>query len=268
MVLLSPFEIHFSQTRIRPEFQDGRSLAEALAEIQIRPLQDGLIDGNPEVEDISESGAAGDILLAAPFPRIEVTRWRCKLRDSDGAPKLDPSTGLELYSHEEKWFSFDNRRLCCLQKAAAAQWPQKARCEVLELPHSLAKTRELRKFDTRTFGYSVLIGRREDPNPEPWCWRTAVGIPQEEPPEEGIARQSNSRWRRPAATTRSNALPINKGRRPSGRRNNQPEVEEDDGKMPFREVLRNAMLFFLIYLLLRICFQIGRRYYQSLPSAA
>ncbi|OLP95618.1 hypothetical protein AK812_SmicGene22231 [Symbiodinium microadriaticum] len=164
---LSPFEIHFSQTRIRSEFQDGRPLQLALDEIQVMP-----------------NGQGEDFLLVPPFPRIEVTRWRCKLRDSTGAAKLSEG-GQELYSQEERWFSFDNRRLCCLQRAAAQHWPKKVCCEVVEIPQTLARTRELRKFDTRNTGLSVLVGRRDDPNPEKWCWRTEVGLPTESEQEIG-----------------------------------------------------------------------------------
>ncbi|CAE8649233.1 unnamed protein product [Polarella glacialis] len=190
VVLLSPLDIHFSQTRIRPDFQDGRSLEDTQANIQVTDLK-----AVQEFEDLSESELPGELLLVAPFPSIEVTKWRCKFRDENGAPRLDPDTGLDLYSKEESWFSFDNRRLCCLQRAAVAKWPLQARCEVVEVPHNLARTRELRKFDTRTFGKTVLVGSRDMPDPACWSWRAAVGQPEEPPPDTGVAMQPGVRWR-------------------------------------------------------------------------
>ena len=35
-------------------------------------------------------------------PDAKLPRWRCKLRDAEGAPRIDPETGLELYSQEER----------------------------------------------------------------------------------------------------------------------------------------------------------------------
>eukprot|EP00413_Alexandrium_margalefii_P045665 CAMPEP_0204596598 /NCGR_PEP_ID=MMETSP0661-20131031/53331_1 /ASSEMBLY_ACC=CAM_ASM_000606 /TAXON_ID=109239 /ORGANISM="Alexandrium margalefi, Strain AMGDE01CS-322" /LENGTH=296 /DNA_ID=CAMNT_0051607217 /DNA_START=105 /DNA_END=991 /DNA_ORIENTATION=+ len=251
LILLSPLEIHFSQTRIRSEFQDGHTLQETTAQIEscsasrslaaakeaenLGKKEEKADNATKEGEELpradkkeEEAGGAGKkeekaesagnedaaesvvgkqeettnnkgdeefTLLKTPFPRIEVTRWRCKLREADGVPRLDPATGLELYSEEECWFTFDNRRLCCLQRAAAARWPQEVRCEVVEVPPALARTRELRKFDTRTFGCNVLVGRRDDPSPEAWSWRASVGLPEEAQPEGGIARQRSLRWR-------------------------------------------------------------------------
>jgi len=239
VVLLSPFEVHFSQTRIRAEFQDGHKLEETTEQIK--------------AEEKIENTENDFIVLNAPFPRIEVTRWRCKLREADGTPKVDPTTGLELYSHEERWFTFDNRRLCCLQRAAAALWPSEARCEVVEIPSTLARMRELRKFDTRTFGCNVIVGRRDDPNPETWCWRTAVGMPLETQPEEGVARQRSLRWR---GNTRANSMGETGGRGP--RRGFAGSREDGEGGFAGTEVVRSALLFLLVYLGLRLTVSVFR----------
>mmetsp|Transcript_65954 Transcript_65954/g.121694 ORF Transcript_65954/g.121694 Transcript_65954/m.121694 type:complete len:358 (+) Transcript_65954:127-1200(+) len=312
VVLLSPLEIHFSQTRIRSEFQDGHTVEETQLEIKavergeplpgtesereggaeasaatpdtaaageegatasasstelagdrdnvgLRPLGEATEDlssldaraGQPDQPDQAEKDW---MLLWHPFPRIEVTKWRCKLREPDGSPKLDPHTGLELYSHEERWFSFDNRRLYCLQKAAAAVWPRQVRCEVVEIPTNLARMRELRKFDTRTFGLSVIVGRRDDPSPEVWSWRKAVGIPEEDQPEDGVGKQRSMRWR--------GGRGGKGGGRGANSRNGNREEYQDSGPVGV-ELLRSGLLFFLVYLGLRLVVSIFRHRFQG-----
>lgn len=259
VVLLSPTEIHFSQTRIRDAFQDGRLVAETIPTIKAGPIVDRAkakaaadagVSATEATEDLSESQGRPFQLLSHPFPRIEVTRWRCKLREADGQPRLDPATGLELYSQEEHFFSFDNRRLYCLQKAAALLWPQEVRCEVVELPANMARTRELRKFDTRTFGLSVIVGPRDDPDATTsWNWRTAVGLPEESQPEIGIARQKSARWR---------GRPSNRGAPNSGRRRSQKDQEEEG--QGTSDIAHNALIFFLVYLGLRLVVSFIRQY--------
>jgi len=300
VALLSPFDIHFSQTRIRTEFQDGHTTEETTPLVQTVPRgtrrlsaagepgaadadtaeakEGGAKEGEQEETDEDEILGEGCEDLSAltsstrsqggeefklqshPFPRIEVTKWRCKLRDPDGAAKTDPATGLELYSHEERWFTFDNRRLYCLQKAAAAVWPTEVRCEVIEVPHNLAKTRELRKFDTRTFGCTVVVGRRDEPSLDTWSWRGAVGLPEELQPEEGVARQKSMRWRGRGGRG---------GPHSGGRGNRRGQyAEEADEKGPVGlELMRSALLFFLVYLGLRVVVSVFRHRYQASSGA-
>lgn len=269
--LVSPLDLHFSQLRVRAEFQDGHTVEESTDEITsvCRPpvsadsREEGVDRALPvavgsceeivsQVKPDSENGE-GYMLLQPTFPRIEVTKWRCKLREPDGSPKLDPVTGLELYSHDECWFTFDNRRLYCLQKAAVAQWPKIARVEVVEIPPHLARTRELRKFDTRTFGCSVLIGRRGDPDPVNWSWRAEVGLPEELQPEDGIAKQKSLR-RRGNSWRGGNGPGSGKGRQ---RRDDYPPVSQTCA-----DLVRSAFLFFLVYLTLRIVVSTFRRYFS------
>lgn len=263
-VMLSPFEVHFSQTRIRDHFQDGHNLEETIAAITSHLASASAqtaADGGADAQEGEGGAEAREVaVLSVPFPRIEVTRWRCKLREADGTPKLDPSTGLELYSHEERWFTFDNRRLCCLQRAAAALWPTEARCEVIEVPATLARTRELRKFDTRTFGCSVIVGRRDDPDPYTWSWRVAVGLPEEAQPDSGVARQKSMRWR-------------GRGRGPSdasrgGRRGSGGYRDEAEDGHQGVEAIRSALLFLLVYLVLRLAVHLFRRRLQQTGGAA
>jgi len=284
LALVSPYDVRFSQFRIRAEFQDGRPLEEAQALIEVRrraraqgapsaaaaeahppgegpgePAEDDAPTG--DLEDLSaERGEEWD-LLWAPFPQVEVTRWRCKLREADGSPRTDPDTGLELYASEERWFAFDNRRLCCLQRAAAQHWPREVRMCVVVVPPALARTRELRKFDTTNSGSSISIGRRDDPEPVAWCWRTAVGLPAEEQLEEGVAREKSSRFRGPrgSASRPPGAEEWSRGNaRGRGRRGHYIDEEEDDeGSSP--DVLRSAMLFLLVYLGLRLVVSVVRK---------
>lgn len=289
VVLLSPFDIHFSQTRLRNEFQDGHTIDETTRLIQTvprgtrrTPAESGSGAADADTTEAKEGEQAEadeeDILgegcedLSAvtrgeefklqsfPFPRIEVTKWRCKLREPDGSAKIDPSSGLELYSHEERWFTFDNRRLYCLQKAATAIWPTEVRCEVIEVPHNMAKSRELRKFDTRTFGCTVLVGRRDDTNIDTWSWRAAVGLPEELQPEEGVARQKSMRWRGRGGR----GGPHSGGR---GHRRGQYTEEEEKGPVGL-ELMRSALLFFLVYLGLRVVVSVFRHRYQASSTSA
>eukprot|EP00747_Dinoflagellata_sp_TGD_P166165 gnl/TRDRNA2_/TRDRNA2_188520_c0_seq1.p1 gnl/TRDRNA2_/TRDRNA2_188520_c0~~gnl/TRDRNA2_/TRDRNA2_188520_c0_seq1.p1 ORF type:complete len:292 (+),score=40.01 gnl/TRDRNA2_/TRDRNA2_188520_c0_seq1:145-1020(+) len=256
VVLISPFDVHFSQTRIRGEFQDGHTLEETLKLIKGEPSRGSGKESQGDADEGGDDTGHGEeyTMLVVPFPPIEVTKWKCKLREPDGSPKIDPVTGLDLYSVEERWFTFDNRRLYCLQRAAAALWPADVRCEVLDVPQHLAKTRELRKFDTRTFGCSVLVGRRDDPEPLNWSWRTEVGLPEEMQPEgaDTVARQSNPR-RRAGGRGGGRGPNSGSGRGWGKRRNaNYDDDEEDVEKNTCVDLLHNALLFFIVYIGLRL----------------
>lgn len=253
---VSPFDVHFSQEHIRNTFQDGRLLDDSVKEIEVVPHPPpAAASASDEAPKDSGAKFAEDedvLFMKVPFPRIEVIRWRCKLREADGAPKLDPVTGLQLFGEEETWFSFDNRRLCCLQRAAASVWPKRAVCEVVEVAMSQVRARELRKFDTRTFGNSVAVNKKDDPvtglpSPsETWCWRTAVGLPPESQPEAGVARQASGSLRRRAQRPQGPNSGRNKGRRQS-RDEADSSVERTSGS----EFARSLSLFLLVYLALR-----------------
>lgn len=207
----------------------------------------------------SEGAAPGALLIKAPFPHIEVIRWRCKLREADGSSKVD-AAGLELYSHDAYWFTFDNRRLYALQRLAVQHYPTQVFCEVLEVPTTLAKSRELRKFDTRTFGSKVQIGRRDTEDLPTFCWRVEVGLPEEAMPEDGIAKEPSLRRRR---AMNPRPPPFRGNRRPYRRQGG--DCEENRGS--HWDLVRSATLFCVIYLGLRVAVSLFRQY-KGLQGAA
>jgi len=133
----------------------GRRLADTVLQIRKERLTEA---------EQAEHGSDYTWKLMFPFPKIEVIRWRCKLRDNKtGRPKIDPITGDEMYDSEDHWFTLDNRRLYCLQEAAMSVYPQKCVAEVALIisgPHN--HMRELRKFRTLDRGQSAMIGSRAD----------------------------------------------------------------------------------------------------------
>mmetsp|Transcript_107760 Transcript_107760/g.170134 ORF Transcript_107760/g.170134 Transcript_107760/m.170134 type:complete len:632 (+) Transcript_107760:104-1999(+) len=140
--LISPLAIRFTQQRIRETFRDGRPVEPTIQEI-------GILPGVAEY----------DVILDAPFPTIEVIRWAPFGRKSGAG---------------EHWFSFDNRRLYCLQRLATALWPKHvaAKVEVLYFdPGAIRK-----KLDSLTVGQSVTIGHAFAVGDElrEWSWRDAV----------------------------------------------------------------------------------------------
>uniref|UniRef100_A0A7S0AIL4 Uncharacterized protein n=1 Tax=Pyrodinium bahamense TaxID=73915 RepID=A0A7S0AIL4_9DINO len=157
---VSPFAIRFSQERIRPTFQDGRLVDRSMAQIEAVPWP---LDGS----------GGYDVLLSAPFPPIEIIRWRPKIREEDGRTCIDED-GKKMLG-EACWFTFDNRRLYCLQAAAAKVWPRRA-AAIVHVMHDLPLSRSTpRKFRTTDLGNSVRISRRHDPVPRAtWCWAEAT----------------------------------------------------------------------------------------------
>lgn len=150
--LVSPLAIRFSQKRIRPTFQNGYPVEKTLAQIEMAASP-------PEV--------GYNVILDAPFPPIEIIRWRPKLREEDGKP-IEDDSGSTLLG-EECWFTFDNRRLYCLQRAAMSQWPRPV-AAVVRVMYDVPTIRSaVRKFRTTTRGQSVTISRRDDVVPQA-CW--------------------------------------------------------------------------------------------------
>lgn len=163
---LSPYDVRFSQMRARHEFRDAKLLEDSVAQIKA-------------IRCDEEGGEKAVWRLEAPFPPIEVLKWRCKLRDeTTGRPKTDPVTGDELWDSSDHWFTLDNRRLYCYQKAAIAVWPDAVVIDVVELPPGpLTRMRELKKFRTLDCGRSVMIGGRNDGETlVRWSWWEALGF--------------------------------------------------------------------------------------------
>jgi hypothetical protein len=87
--LINPLAVRFSIESICATFQDGSYLRDALSDIQT----------------LRGDGDEYDLILNAPFPSIEIFR------------------GSTLESVTGHWYTLDNHRLFCLQRAAAALWP-------------------------------------------------------------------------------------------------------------------------------------------------
>jgi len=121
--LISPLALRFTQEHIRTTFRDGRVVADTTGEIQAQP----------------STSEEYDLVLEAPFPQIEIIRWGHSDEDGQG-------------SH---WFTLDNRRLYCLQRAALKLWPQRvaAKVEILYADPGSVK----RKYDSTTLGESVTV---------------------------------------------------------------------------------------------------------------
>lgn len=145
--LINPFAIRFTQENIRTTFQDGRELQESLSAIKTQP----------------GDGKNYDLILCAPFPSIEIIRWAGagrSVKDPDG----------------DQWFTFDNRRLFCLQRAAAAYWPARV-AAVVEVLYRADKGSWSKKCDTTTGGMSVNVrhcGVLNDQSLGRWDWQAAV----------------------------------------------------------------------------------------------
>mmetsp|Transcript_130410 Transcript_130410/g.260169 ORF Transcript_130410/g.260169 Transcript_130410/m.260169 type:complete len:386 (+) Transcript_130410:36-1193(+) len=161
---LCPLELRFSQKKMRNVFADGRLIEDAVELVKpvCRP---------PDEAEMYEA----PWWLEAPFPPIEVLRWRCKLRDEQtGRPLLDKS-GREIFEENESWFTLDNRRLYCLQKVAARLWPERCTVDVIAEIRKDRRMREIRKFRTLDSGESIMVGSRVDGVPfKRWAWRVHV----------------------------------------------------------------------------------------------
>lgn len=159
---LCPFAVRFSQARIRPTFQDGRIVEESKEEIQVIEWPEAAGDkGNYEA------------LLHTPFPPIEIIRWRPKFRQEDGTT-LEDEDGEDILG-EPCWFTFDNRRLYCLQAAAVKAWPKRC-AAIVHVMHNLPGSKcTPKKFKTTDLGNSVRISRRFDVVPiATWSWGEAT----------------------------------------------------------------------------------------------
>lgn len=233
--LLSPFEVHFSQALIRPEFQDGTPVDDSVKAIGHRScVTRGDIDGAPD----------GTFhLLQPPFPEIEVIQWRCKLRDQFGDITVD-MYGNELHG-DLAWYSLDNRRLYCLQKAAAALHPTEVRVLVCVVTQDQGNCREFRKFRTPDLGRTIGIGYRDGGLIPRWSWREEVGLPPLPPP-------SGSAIDRP-------------GKKRSSRQRQQESEEDENGGG--HDMVKSAVMFMLVYVLLRIVFYMGRRLSGGVPAS-
>lgn len=147
--LITPLGVRFTQEHIRTTFQDGRSLEESLE----------MITSEPGAE-----GCGYDIVLRAPFPHIEIVRWRPRGSSSD----------RDRSRRSGHWYTLDNRRLYCLQTAAVAHWPKSVGAVVQIL---YADPGASRKYDSDTKGKSVTISHSCKQAPIAWWdWEEAVNL--------------------------------------------------------------------------------------------
>lgn len=167
--LISPLAVRFTQDRIKETFRDGREVDLAITQITTRP---GVGDY--------------DIILHAPFPDIEVVYWRSKKRVSRRGANAKGRSWAE--PEFDGWFSFDNRRLYCLQRVAADLWPRRVAAVVQALYADSGDMR--RKYDSTTLGTAVCIGRCRETPIGYWDWREEVdaeGSPAERSAERIIS---------------------------------------------------------------------------------
>jgi hypothetical protein len=141
--LICPLAIRFTQEHIRPVFQDGcHDLETTIKAIEVRPGQGDY-----------------DVILSAPFPNIEIVRWYQQEERKSRA-------GASKY-----WFTLDNRRLHCLQRAAMALYPKRV-AAVVEVLYAVTDG-IWRKDNSSTAGKSVYIGHSMKQLTGRWDWREA-----------------------------------------------------------------------------------------------
>eukprot|EP00933_Yihiella_yeosuensis_P080599 TRINITY_DN94052_c0_g1_i1.p1 TRINITY_DN94052_c0_g1~~TRINITY_DN94052_c0_g1_i1.p1 ORF type:complete len:425 (-),score=74.86 TRINITY_DN94052_c0_g1_i1:337-1611(-) len=159
--LILPLAVHFTQEHIKTHFRDGHVVEDTVKQITVVPA------GTDDY----------DLLLRAPFPNIEIIRWR--------APgEQGSSTFSEPATH---WFTLDNRRLYCLQRAAAKYWPRRVAAEVEILYADSGSI--LKKYDSTTQGISVTISPSCKHAPLfRWDWRKDFRVEMLQGTERG--RQS------------------------------------------------------------------------------
>jgi len=160
--LISPLALRFTQEHIKTIFRDGRIVEDTVEEIRACSSRHGDFD----------------LVLEAPFPQIEIIRWG--------------------RGDTEHWFTLDNRRLYCLQKAAMKHWPQRvaAKVEILYADPGAVK----RKYDSTTTGESVTVADScKDAPLFRWDWRSAAAAAgakgddhQQEEGSKGMAATAQS----------------------------------------------------------------------------
>jgi len=154
--LINPLSVRFSQDRIWPDFQDGTRIEDSLTQIGTVPYK----------------GSAYDLVLRPPFPPMEIIRLKQERREADGERVRDDK-GRKLFG-EESWFTFDNRRLYCLQRAALQLWPMVV-AVVVKVLYDFPEVRCARhKFRTTSDGCSVKISLPDGQPGSLWNWQEAA----------------------------------------------------------------------------------------------
>jgi len=114
------------------------------------------------------------VFLEVPFSPIEVVAFKPKMRSADGKAMKDPSTGAPVHG-KQRWFTFDNRRLHCLQRAALERWPRLCYVAVKVTAMASDDRKVLGKFKTTTEGESISIALAKSSAEDVvlWSWRSA-----------------------------------------------------------------------------------------------
>lgn len=154
--LISPLAIRFTQQRIRTTFRDGKDVEASINEITT----------GPGVGDY-------DIVLHAPFPTIEIVRYSPNGRGTGGR------------GEDDRWFTFDNRRLYCLQRVAAEHWPKRVGAAVEVLYADTGAIRK--KLDSLSCGLTVSIGHAFATAEELDYWDWYKAVEERAPPGLALA---------------------------------------------------------------------------------
>eukprot|EP00928_Gymnodinium_smaydae_P042203 TRINITY_DN2844_c0_g2_i1.p1 TRINITY_DN2844_c0_g2~~TRINITY_DN2844_c0_g2_i1.p1 ORF type:complete len:653 (-),score=154.02 TRINITY_DN2844_c0_g2_i1:77-2035(-) len=101
--LISPLAIRFTEELLQPQFQDGTPFETTLSQMSV-------VSGDESMRYTR--------LIIAPFPCIEIFRVRA---GNDEDPSWLEMGGKPV---QRRWATSDNKRLCCLQRVAAAQLPR------------------------------------------------------------------------------------------------------------------------------------------------
>lgn len=169
--LINPLAVRFSQDRIWPDFQDGRSIEDSLTEISTVPVK-----------------GSYDLVLRPPFPPMEIIRLKQEIREADGERARNEKGG-RIYG-TESWFTFDNRRLYCLQRAALQLWPMVVAVVVKVLFDFPAVRCARHKFRTTSDGCSVKISLPDGQPGELWTWQEAAKLVQTTPDGESTVMEA------------------------------------------------------------------------------
>jgi len=144
---MSPLDIRFSQKKMQPVFSDGRSVAETLNQIQVVQCKKG---------EASQYGATWK--LKVPFPSIEVIH--CRHMPKNWSPDTVKDSSGSSSAMPEFWFTLDNRRLYCLQKAAIGVWPERCVSDVDVLlgppVWRVSSVRKFRNIKGRLHGFNSM----------------------------------------------------------------------------------------------------------------
>lgn len=152
--LISPLAVHFTQEHIKTTFRDGHDVDATYEEIVVEP-------------GIGEY----DLILRVPFPNIEIIRWA----PQHGVDRNGKMTNARVQREGTHWFTLDNRRLYCLQKAAVRHWPLRvgAAVDILYVDPGHV----WRKYDSDTEGLAVNIRHSSKDVPiASWDWRKDIKV--------------------------------------------------------------------------------------------